>query len=73
MAGVTASEAKAAALTVRVVEPETEPEVAVIVVEPLPTLLARPWLPAELLIVATPAADELQLTELVRFCVLPSV
>ena len=31
-----------AAVTVRVVDPETEPEVALIVVEPVPTLLANP-------------------------------
>src|SRR5713101_3608375 len=66
-AGVTASETNAAAATVRVVEPVTLPDVALMVVVPVPTLAAKPVWP----IVATLIADELQFTELVRFCVLP--
>jgi hypothetical protein len=44
-------------------------QVAVIVVLPGATLLARP----AALIVDTPGADELHVTEAVRFCVLPSL
>ncbi len=69
MAGVTAIETSMAGPTVRVVEPLTEPDVAVIVVLPCATLVASP----ELLMVATAAVDELHVTVFVRFCVLPSV
>ena len=58
--------------TVSVVDPFTLPRVALIVVEPEPTLVARPFEPAVLLIVATPVADELQVTVVVMFCVLLS-
>jgi hypothetical protein len=57
------------AVTVKLVEPVTEPEVAWMVVLPALTPVARPVL----LIVATEGALELQVTELVRFCVLPSL
>jgi hypothetical protein len=57
---------------VRVVEPTTAPSVAVIVDVPAPTLVARPWVPAALLIVATFSVPEVQDTEVVMFCVLPS-
>jgi len=39
----------------------------------VPALVASPFVPAELLMVATAAAFELQLTVVVMFCVLPSV
>ncbi len=55
----------AALLTVRLVSPLTEPEVAVMVEEPAPTPVARP----ETLIVATPTFDEVQETDEVRFSV----
>ncbi len=42
IAGVTAIDARAAAVTVSVVEPETEPEMAVMVVVPVAALLAKP-------------------------------
>jgi hypothetical protein len=71
--GDTAIKTRAAVLTVRVVEPVTDPNVAVIVVGPVPALVASPLLPAELLIVAIAAVFELQLTVVVMFCVLPSV
>jgi len=58
--------------TVSVVDPFTLPRVALIVVEPEPTLVASPFEPAVLLIVATPVADELQVTVVVMFCVLLS-
>ena len=53
--------------------PETEPEVAVIVLVPAATAEAIPIVPLVLLIVATLAADEVQVTELVRFFVLLSL
>ena len=61
--GVTAMETRAAAVTVRVVDPLTVPEFAAILV--LPTLfpVARP--PAAML--ATPGDEELQVAVLVRF------
>jgi hypothetical protein len=68
-AGVTAIDTNAAGLTVRVVDPLIDPSVAVIVVSPSPVLVANPVL----LIVATPGFDELQLTDAVRNCVLPSL
>jgi hypothetical protein len=60
-------------VTVKLVEPVTVPDVAVIVVVPLPTAVANPLLPAVLLIVATPAADELQVTVVVTFWKVPSL
>jgi hypothetical protein len=52
-----------------VVEPVIEPELAVIVVVPTPVLVARPL---EVML-ATDVRDELQVTVLVRSCVLPSL
>jgi len=69
----TVIETSAAVLTFSVVEPVTEPRVAVIVVCPVPALVASPLVPAELLIVATAALFELQLTVVVMFCVPPSL
>jgi hypothetical protein len=71
--GDTAIETSAAVLTFSVVEPVTEPRVAVIVVCPVPALVASPLVPAELLIVATAALLELQFTTVVMFWVVPSV
>jgi hypothetical protein len=71
--GDTVIETSAAVLTVSVVEPDTEPKVAAIVVCPVPALVARPFVPGELLMVATAALFELQLTVVMMFCVLPSV
>jgi hypothetical protein len=73
LAGVTAIETRVAAVMVRAVEAAMEPEVAVIVAIPNILLVASPWLPAVLLRVATVALEELQVTRLVTFCVLPSV
>jgi hypothetical protein len=56
-------------VTVRVVEPLIDPEAAWIVVLPVATPVAKP----ALVIVATAVFDELQVTELVRFWVLPSL
>ena len=63
LAGVTAIEVRVAAVTVRIVEPVIDPDVAVMVVAPGATLEARP----ELLMVDTLAAEEFQVTELVMF------
>src|SRR5258708_7335702 len=66
-------EDNAAALTVRVVEPEMAPDIAVMVVWPVLTLVASPLVPAVLLIVATAKAFDVHVTVPVMFCVLPSV
>jgi hypothetical protein len=57
------------AVTVRVVVPDTVPEVAVMVVVPPPTAVASP----EVLMVATEVFDDNQLAVDVRFLVLPSL
>lgn len=59
--------------TVRMVEFIIEPEEAAMVVQPEAMLPARPWLPDTLLMAATLVAEELQLTVVVKFCVLPSL
>ena len=69
LAGVTASDTSTACPTFKVAVAVIEPDVAVIVALPTPAPVATP--PAT--IVATPVADELQLTDPVRFCVLPSL
>jgi len=58
LAGVTVMEDKVAEVTVRVVVPEMLPELAVIVVVPDATAVARPLL----LTVAIDVLDELQVT-----------
>src|SRR5271157_6376148 len=68
-AGVTAIEFSAAAVTVRVVEPETEPEVAEISEAPSLSVEAKPA--EEIVAVARDPED--QVTLFVKFCVLPSV
>jgi hypothetical protein len=67
--GVIAIETRAALVTVRVVDPLTVPELAAIVVVPVPLPVAKP--PLE--IVAAAGEEELQVTVPVMFCVLPSV
>jgi len=59
-------ETKAAGVIVKVVEPDTGSELAVIVVLPGAKLLASPFVPALLLMVANDASDELQCTAAVR-------
>src|SRR6266849_4636098 len=73
LAGVMARDTSTAVVTVRVVEPVTDPKVAVMVALPCPRLLATPWLAESLLIVATPVASELHCDVPVMFCVLPSL
>jgi hypothetical protein len=69
--GVTSIEVKTAAVTTSVVVPLmlVAESVAVIVVTPTRTLVARPWLPGALLIVAMVSSDELHVMESVRSCV----
>ena len=53
----------------REASPETEPKLAVILVAPVPALVATPCL----LITATPTFEEVQFTCVVRFCMVPSL
>jgi hypothetical protein len=69
LAGITVSETRAAGVTARLAEPVTAPKVAVMLVVPAATVLAAP---AEVT-VATAVADDVQLTELVRSLLLPSL
>ena len=69
LTGVTAIETSVAAVTANVVEPETLPKVAVIVLLPTATEVARPLKFAALLIVAVPVLEELQVTNAVMSCV----
>ena len=71
--GVAAIDTSTAAVTVKLVLPLIEPELAVIMAEPVPTLVASPCGFTTLLIVATVAVSELHCTVLVTSCVLPSV
>ncbi len=74
-AGVTSIDTTTAGVTVSVVAPDTllPAWVAAIVVTPTDALLARPWLPFALLIVATDGDDELHVTPVVRSCVVWSL
>lgn len=69
LAGVTAMDTRAGGFTVSVEEPLIAPEAALMTVLPTPAPLANPVLE----IVATVVADELQFTDVVRFCVVPSL
>jgi hypothetical protein len=69
LAGLMAIETRCAVETVSCVDPLTEPNVAVIVVVPVATLVAAPWL----LIVAVAALAELHRTEDVMSCALLSL
>ena len=66
-AGVTAMDTNVALLTLSEAVPVTEPESALIVVDPVPTAVARP----EALTAAAPGADEVHVNE-GKSCVLPS-
>ncbi len=72
LAGKTAMETSVAGVIVSVVDPDTLLLVAVIVVVPSVTEVASPCEPAALLTAATPAADELHTTAVVRFCIVLS-
>ncbi len=67
--GVTSIVDRVAAVTVSVVLPETPPKVAVIVVVPAATDVARPALS----IVAKAVFEELQVTWVVKSCVVKSL
>lgn len=71
--GVTPIDTKVAAVTVRVVDPETFPRVAVIVVEPALTVVASPGVLAALLTAAMAALEELQVTVEETSCFEPSL
>jgi hypothetical protein len=72
-AGVTAIDISTGGLIVRLVDPIIAPSVAVTLVVPRPALVASPWVPAVLLIVATPERVDPQVTEVVKFAEWPSV
>jgi hypothetical protein len=76
LVGVTAIETRVALVTVSAAVPETEPEgwvkLAVIVVGPAVRPMTAPLVGFVSLIEATVGADEVQVTLLVMFCVLPS-
>ena len=59
----------AGAITNKLADPVIEPDSALIVAGPVAIAVARP----ALLMVAKSVGEELQATELVTFCVLPSV
>src|SRR5512138_2357863 len=65
-AGVTPIETSVALVTVSTVLPAMDPMVALTVVDPVATDVARPLLPAELLTAATDGAVELHVTCVVR-------
>lgn len=62
MVGVTEIELRVAGVTVRLVVPVTTPNVAVIVALPTLLVVARPFEPLVLEIVAIAVLDELQVT-----------
>jgi hypothetical protein len=66
LVGETWIDTSVAEVTVSMVLPDLPPNVAVIVVEPEATTVARPLEPAVLLIVAAAGSDELQVTAAVR-------
>ncbi len=72
-AGVTAIETRDAEVTVSLVDPLIEPEVAEMLAVPCNTVVASPMVEPALLIVATVGVSELHCTVVVMFCVLPSV
>ena len=70
--GVTTIEVRTAEVTVTVVAPDTPAKVALIVALPTPLPVTSPWLGAVLLTAATDGAEETQVTNAVRFWVVPS-
>lgn len=73
LAGVTSMEASLAAVTVRIVEPVSEPDAAETEVSPTARLEARPFDPSALLMAATELVPVLQMTSVVIVRVEPSV
>jgi len=70
--GVIAMDTNSVGVIVRIVDPEILPDSAIIVAVPAVTEVAKPFNPAALLIAAIPESDELQVTALVKFCVVLS-
>ena len=66
LTGVTAMDTRVAEVTDKLALPETPLLAAVTVAVPAARALARPWLPALLLMVAVAVFDELQVTLVVR-------
>jgi hypothetical protein len=73
LAGVTAIDTRVAGVTVKVVDPETAPLAALIVVEPELVAVARPFDPEALLTEAMALAEDVQPTLAVKFWVELSV
>jgi hypothetical protein len=73
LAGVTAIDTRVAGVTVKMVDPETAPLAALIVVDPGLIAVASPLDPEALLTAATAVAEEAQPTVAVKFCVELSV
>ena len=72
LVGVTSMDVSVAAVTVNVVDPETLPRVAVMVLLPTATDVARPMELVALLMVALVILEELQVTDAVISCVVLS-
>ncbi len=72
LVGVTTIEVSTADVTVTAVVPDTPAKVALIVALPAALPDTRPWLGAVLLTAATDGAEEAQVTNAVRFWVVPS-
>jgi hypothetical protein len=72
LVGVIARDTSVAGFTVRVVDPDMLPDVAVMVLVPAATEVARPFEPVVLLIDATLVLEEFQATVSVRSCVVLS-
>ena len=72
LVGFTDMDTSVAEVTVSEFEPDMLPDTAVIVVEPAAAAVANPLEPAALLMPATASSDELQVTVVVRSCVVLS-
>ena len=72
LVGSIAMASRVALVTFKVIGPEMPPNVAVIVVLPAAAEVANPREATALLTVATPGLEELQVTDVVRFCVVLS-
>ena len=71
--GLTRIDTSSAAVTPRLVEPEIRPDMALMFVEPMLALVARPRDPAAFDTVATEVSEEDHVTLVVRSCVELSV
>jgi hypothetical protein len=73
LAAVTPIDTRVAVVTVKLVDPDMPPKLAVIVVVPGPTAVASPTEPDTLLMVATLTSDELHVTCEEMSCFEPSL